>query len=159
MFFFSYQQNIKCSFAFLLSSNSRLFVEKGPQHVPDLAQELCRLGYLQGASWMLFCSSEHLDFHCFSVRHCQASWTFGMVIGRGKSRVDVDVSPAGRSRQLWGLLLSYFMVVHCTPGEISSGIEAIKQVVKLKQKLLAKSNVPGWGRRQVGTSRTGSKQF
>lgn len=34
----------------LLSSNSRLFVEKGPQHVPDLAQELCRLGSLQGAS-------------------------------------------------------------------------------------------------------------
>lgn len=73
--------------------------------------------------------------------------------------MDVDVSPAGRSKQLWGLLLSYFMVVHCTPGKISSGIEAIKWVVKLKQKLLTKSNVPGWGRSQVGTSRTGSKQF
>lgn len=144
---------------FFVEFKFQAFCGKGTSACPDLAQELCRLGYLQGASWMLFCSSEHLDFHCFSVRYCQASWTFGMVIGRGKSRVDVDVSPAGRRRQLWGLLLSYFMVVHCTPGEISSGIEAIKQVVKLKQKLLAKSNVPGWGRRQVGTSRTGSKQF
>lgn len=48
--------------------------------------------------------------------------------------MDVDVSPAGSS----GVSLSYFMVVHCTPGKISSGIEAIKRAVKFKQKLLAR---------------------
>lgn len=103
--------------------------------------------------------TEHLDFHSSLVRHCKASWISGIVIGREKSRMDVDVEPAGRSRQLLGLLLSYFMVVHCTPGKISSGIQAIKRVVKLKQKLLAKSSVPGRGRRQVGTTRTGSEQL
>lgn len=45
------------------------------------------------------------------MRHCKAFWTSGIVLGREESRMDVDVSPAGRSKQLWGLLLSYFMVV------------------------------------------------
>lgn len=155
-----YQQNMKCSFAFLLSSNSRLFVEKGSQHVPDLGScavwDLCKEP--QGASWSVP-QTEHLDFHSSSVRHCKASWTSGIVIGREKSRMDVHVSPAGRSRQLWGLLMSHFMIVYSTPGKFSSGIQAIKRVVKLQQKLLAKSNVPGWRRSQVGTSRTGSNQL
>lgn len=42
---------------------------------------------------------------------------------------------------------------------ISLGIQAIKWVVKLKQKPPAKVNVPGWGRSQVSTRRTGSRQF
>lgn len=151
---------LNAALLFLLSSNSRLFVER------DLSMSL--IWPRSCAGWDL-CKephgcccvpqTEHLDFHSSSVRHCKASWTSGIVIGREKSRMGVDVSPAGRSRQLWGPLLSYFMVLHCTPGKISSGIEAIKRVVKLKQKLLAKSNVPGWGRSQVGASRTGSKQF
>lgn len=53
----------------------------------------------------------------------------------------------------------FVIFYHCTPEKISSGIQAIKRVIKLKQNLLAKSNVPGRGRSQVGTSRTGSKQF
>lgn len=50
------------------------------------------------------------------------------------------------------------MVVYCSSEGISLGIQAIKRVVKLKQKPPAKSNVPGLGKSQVGT-RTGSKQF
>lgn len=96
---------------FFVEFNSRLFVEKGPQHVPELAQELCSLASLQGVSWMLFSSSEHLDFPSPSVRHCKASWASGVVMEREKSRMDVDVNPAGRSRQLQGLLLSYFITV------------------------------------------------
>lgn len=80
--------------------------------------------------------TEHFGFHSPSVRHCKASQTSGVVIWREKSRMDVDVNPAGSP-----LAIFY----HCTPEKISSGIEAIKWVIKLKQKLLAKSNVPGWG--------------
>lgn len=109
--------------------------------------------------WCSVPQTERLDFHRSSVRHCKASWTSGIVIGREKKQDGCGCEACSRSRQLLGLLLSYFMVVRCTPGRISSGIQAIKRVVKLQQKLLAKSNVPGWGRSQVGTSRTRSKQI
>lgn len=142
---------------FFVEFKFQAFCGKGISARP-WSRELCSLGSLQGASWSVP-QTEHLNFHSSSVRHCKASWTSGIVIGREKSRMDVDVSPAGRSRQLWGLLMSHIMIVYSTPGKFSSGIQAIKRVVKLQQKLLAKSNVPGWRRSQVGTSRTGSNQL
>lgn len=57
---------------------------------------------------------------------------------------------------LWCLLLSCFTVSDCGSDGISSGIEVIKQVVKVEQKPPAKSNVLGWGKGQAGT-RTASK--
>lgn len=97
----SHQQNLKCSFAFLLSSTPG-FLWKRDLSVSLIWPRSC-------AVWDLckephICHSvpqtEHFDFPSPSVRHCKASWTPGVVMGREKSRMDVGVNPAGRSRQL-----------------------------------------------------------